>query len=54
MEINGYWIGLDGKRTKKTHRCGCCDKLFTKAQADKLRGECKCGGRIDHRRWFGY
>lgn len=46
------WIEpCNGKRTKRTHRCNTCDKTYTKRQAEKLNGECKCGGRIDHRRW---
>jgi hypothetical protein len=41
-----YHIGLDGKKTKRTHQCCLCNKQYTATAANKAGGECKCGGYI--------
>ena len=50
-----YHIGLDGKKTRRTHQCLECNKQYTEAALRKLKrlGECSCGGAVE-RKNYGY
>jgi len=48
-----YHIGLDGKKTRRTHQCLECDKQYTEAAAAKRNGVCSCNGYIE-RKSHGY